>query len=63
MKTKQKVQWFARGAGIARMGPFHSQARAVGAMTLAEGCIKNPAFPYPDDLFVWPEIVTKKGKP
>ena len=49
-----KLKWFARGGGIARCGPFASQAEAVKAMMLINP--KNKAFPYPDNLFVWPEV-------
>jgi len=29
MKRKQKLKWYARGGGIAQMGPFPSEQDAV----------------------------------
>ena len=47
---KKKVNWFARGGGIAKCGPFTSQAEAAKAMVLVDGG-------FPDNVFVWPEEV------
>lgn len=52
--SKKRVQWFARGGGLLRCGPFSSQVEAVKEMRL----VGNPGdnVPrYPDDIFVWPE--------
>ena len=49
-------RWFARCAGIARIGPFHTQREAVNAIRTTEG---EPA----PEAFVWPEIIVIKGPP
>lgn len=50
---RAKIQWFARGGGILRSGPYPSQVAAVAAMRTVESTPDLPR--YPDDLFVWPE--------
>lgn len=47
---KPRIEWFARGGGIAQCGPFPTQVRAVEAMRLVAGG-------FPGDVFVWPEEV------
>ena len=47
-RTKRKIQWFARGGGIAQCGPFKDQIQATEAMRLVSGG-------FPEDVFVWPE--------
>lgn len=47
-KAPSKIEWFARGGGIARCGPFESQAEAAASMRLVDGG-------FPSDVFVWPE--------
>ena len=51
------IQWFARGGGIAKCGPYPSQLRAVDAMRLAGD--KRDVFP--PDIFVWPEEVADEA--
>jgi hypothetical protein len=69
--AKKKIDWFARGGGIAKCGPFGSQAEATAAMRQVTetdqqyarlvamyGPIRtqyNGGFP--EDVFVWPEAV------
>ena len=66
-----RVQWFARGGGLTRTGPFETQVEAVKAMRLvrkkATLDAKTYEFhthfePHPDefppDVFVWPEEMT-----
>jgi len=67
----KKIQWFARGGGIAKCGPFKSQVEATAAMrqvtetdqryawvVAMHGPIR-PQFKgmFPEDVFVWPEAV------
>lgn len=33
----KKILWFARGGGIAKMGPFQNQVEATNALRLAKG--------------------------
>lgn len=61
-----KIVWYARGGGIAKMGPFDTQVAAVNAMRLAplkEGIWTTRAQVrareaqiFPKDIFVWPEV-------
>jgi hypothetical protein len=51
----QDLEWFARGGGIARCGPFDSQVKAVAAMRLVRRKPTDPEFP--PDVFVWPEPI------
>ena len=46
------VQWFARGGGISRCGPFVDAVAAAAAMELCGGG-------KPDDFAIWPERVAK----
>ena len=55
MEAKPKTVWYARGGGISKCGPFKTQEQAIQKMRLAKDRIVEPAFPYPQDLFVWPE--------
>jgi len=70
--AKKKLQWFARGGGIAKCGPFKSQVEASAAMrqctedddeyrrtmAMAGGAYrKQLKGGFPDDVFVWPEYV------
>lgn len=50
----KRIEWFAKGGGITRRGPFKTQALAVNAMRLTgdRG--------FPSDVFVWPEEVETK---
>jgi hypothetical protein len=61
MPRKRKIQWFARGGGIARCGPFKSQIEATNAMRLVkrEATIHEveQRCEFPDNVFVWPEEV------
>lgn len=51
----RRVSWFARGAGIARSGPYKSQVAATEALRLEGGG-------FPSDAFVWPEPAKAKTK-
>jgi hypothetical protein len=63
----KRVKWYAKGGGIARMGPFKSQAEASKHLKLAPqpelvpGSIFKPTShpwgdaEFPPDAFVWPE--------
>ena len=57
------IQWFAKGGGIAKIGPFESQIAATEAIRYAEPV--NGQF-FPIDAFVWPEnakvVVTARKK-
>ena len=66
----KKVKWFARGGGIAQMGPFDTQIAATNAMRLVkrpartriahDGCLVHEPEQrqeFPPDVFVWPEEV------
>lgn len=55
---KTKIEWYARGGGIAKCGPFKSQVEAVDAMRLAD---RYGTFP--NDIFVWPEMKYLPKKP
>lgn len=69
-----KVQWFARGGDIARMGPFKTQVEASNALRLVPQVnvrMRGTEFEtgrvitllFPPDAFVWPEEVpTKKAR-
>lgn len=62
------IQWFARGGGIARVGPFKTQIEAVESIRqIAETDEQyhratfygehrpQPRGGFPPDAFVWPE--------
>lgn len=67
----KKIQWFARGGGIAKCGPFKSQVAATAAMRQVTEtdqhyawvvAMHGPVRPqlkggFPTDVFVWPEVV------
>lgn len=53
----KKIQWYARGGGIAQAGPFPTQAAAAAAMRLAPEARARSGQLFPDDVFVWPEEV------
>ena len=53
MKTEK---WFARCKGLAKMGPFDTQAEAAAAIMTTEGV---PA----EGAFVWPEVVIVRSRP
>ena len=60
MKTgKQRIVWYAKGGGISMCGPFKTQIEAVNSMRLAEDIKERSGsvFPFPPDVFVWPEVV------
>jgi hypothetical protein len=42
------LKWFARGGGMAKMGPYSSQAEAAAALITTDGIPVEGAF-------VWPE--------
>lgn len=46
----KKIVWFARGGGIAKQGPYNSQAKAAASL------IKTDGYPI-EDAFVWPEEI------
>lgn len=57
----KKIVWFARGGGIAKSGPFKTQALAAKSMRLVA---PTPVYGqplitklFPDDVFVWPEEI------
>lgn len=55
-----RIQWFARGGGISRMGPYKTHIEAAQALVLAAS---KPGVPlFPDNAFVWPEPVRVKKK-
>jgi hypothetical protein len=68
--VKPKLQWFARGGGIAKCGPFASQVEATDAMRMVTESDRDyarfasqhgpvrPQFTggFPSDVFVWPEL-------
>lgn len=65
----KKIQWFARGGGIAKCGPFKDQVVATEAMRQVTEtdrqytwvvAMHGPVRPqlkggFPADIFVWPE--------
>lgn len=65
----KKIVWYARGGGIAKMGPYKSQIQATNALRLAKPTKLNTARIlmgytkaesndlFPLDAFVWPEEV------
>jgi hypothetical protein len=53
--SKEKVEWFARGGGIARTGPFDSQTDAWEAMRYTDELRKETGYDHPPDTAVWPE--------
>lgn len=55
MKKTRSVEWYARAAGIVRIGPFRTQLRATQAVQSING------EPLPA-AFVWPEQGTKKQR-
>lgn len=57
---REKLQWFARGGGIARCGPFKTQVDAVEAMRHVDDAPRGHVGPwgiFPADMLVWPERV------
>ena len=54
-----RIVWYARGGGIAKMGPFDSQVRATDALRLGPDTkiFRNSSLIFPSDAFVWPEEV------
>ena len=53
IRRPKKILWYARGGGLARMGPFESQVEAVKALRTMGS---TPTYPiYPSDSWVWPE--------
>lgn len=44
------VQWFARGGGIERMGPYDTQVEAAAVLVTTDGTMV-------DGAFVWPEVL------
>ena len=60
MKKKRKIVWFAKGGGIAKMGPYSNQIEATNALRLDDAprvpwAEKSNAL-FPADAFVWPEL-------
>ena len=51
---KKHVVWFAKGAGIARAGPFSDAIRAAEAMTLING-------EKPTGFAIWPEVMRDRN--
>ena len=49
-RMARPVTWWARGSGVARMGPYHSQVEASAALMGTDGH-------HVDGAFVWPEYV------
>lgn len=56
----RKIAWFAKGNGIAKMGPFLTQIEASNALRLEPVNGSNKIFP--DDAFVWCEEINNKDK-
>lgn len=54
-----KVQWFARGGGLVRSGPFKTYAEASKSLVLKSSQEGYPEFPV--DAFVWAEEVESKS--
>ena len=52
-KHEPEVQWFARGGGIKRCGPFASFVEAAAALRTTKG---EPV----DGAFCWPEQVVRR---
>lgn len=50
-----ELQWFARGGGIARSGPYGSEVEAWEAMELTEVLQSTTGYKHPLDAVVWPE--------
>lgn len=68
-----KVQWFARGGDMARMGPFKTQVEATNALRLVPPVVarirgaefvvgRGITLLFPPDAFVWPEPLPKKAR-
>lgn len=59
-RKKQTTKWYARGGGIARCGPFKTQAEATASLRLVQRLSPDgrPAAQdeFPPDAFVWPEV-------
>lgn len=51
----KQVQWFARGGGIAKMGPYKSQVEAAASLLNTHGV-------HVEGAFVWPEVKMAKPK-
>ena len=61
MKTENNV-WFARGGGIARMGPFESYEVASQKLISIDGEPVEGAFVWAEPDFVWQNFPQKKGQ-
>jgi hypothetical protein len=55
--SKNKIQWFARGGGLNRTGPFKTQVEAWEAMCYSEAMRKSTRLDHPPDTAVWPEKI------
>lgn len=67
----RKIQWFARGGGVAKCGPFADQVAATEAIrqvtetdqeyfrfcTLHGNARPQLKGGFPPDAFTWPEVV------
>ena len=51
----EEIQWFAKGGGIARCGPFQDQIRAWESMRYTDKLRKETGLDHPGDTAVWPE--------
>jgi len=56
------MKWYARGGGIAQMGPFKTQIEAVNALQLIRPNVDGRNRLFPVDAFVWPETRRKEGR-
>ena len=54
----RKIAWFAKGGGIAKMGPFRTQVEASNALRLEP--VKDSNKIFPDDAFVWCEEINTR---
>ncbi len=61
-KSKTEIVWFARGGGIAKMGPYRNQIEAVNSLRLRKTPKSFDADLFPPDAFVWPEYAPKERK-
>lgn len=50
MSKFKTIEWYARGGGIAKMGPYTSQARASAALLTPEGVPIEGAFVWPVEV-------------
>ena len=51
------VEWWARGGGITRCGPYESQVEAWKAMRYTDALRLSTRLDHPADTAVWPEEV------